>query len=73
MLRTSARVTAVNAWITAEGRPARGVLQRQAFSLLVRNEEPYRWYTLDERQSVGDANGVEVEVPARDWILLIAE
>ena len=39
---------------------------------LTRNEKPFSQYTLDELKVVGGTT-TTIEVPARDWAILIAQ
>lgn len=63
---------AVQTWIDNRKGPDAGQLQRAAFNL-ARDPKPFQQFTLEELQIVGDASGATITVPARDWVLLIAE
>lgn len=61
----------VQAWIDGRSGPDAGKLLQATYPL-TRNEAPFRQFTLDELKTVGGATSV-IEVPARDWVILIAE
>jgi hypothetical protein len=62
---------AVQAWIDGRTGPDADKLMRATYPL-TRDEKPFRQYTLDELKAVGGAS-TTLEVPNRDWVLLIAE
>jgi hypothetical protein len=61
----------VQAWIDGRKGPEARKLLDAAFTL-TRNEKPFRQYSLDELKVVGGTT-TTMEVPARDWAILIAE
>ncbi len=62
---------AVQAWAAAAATPEAATLIRTVYAK-TRTEEPFKTYRLDELKAVGDA-AVTIDVPPRDWVLLIAE
>lgn len=62
---------AVQAWIDGRKGPDASALMRATYPL-TRDEAPFRQYSLDELKTVGGAT-CAIEVPARDWAILIAE
>ena len=62
---------AVQAWIDGRRGPQAGGLLDAAFKQ-TRNAAPFQNYALDQLKAVGGAT-TTIEVPARDWVMLIAE
>ncbi len=62
---------AVQAWLDGRTGADAAALLRATYPL-TRDEAPFRQYALDELQAVGGTT-CTLDVPARDWVLLIAE